>query len=242
MKKICKKPKKINCEGCGVSISMFPFESKRFCSNSCALLSIVPRRKKHERLKISCPVCGIIFSKRKNSKQKLCSRACSFKSSIKIKKCMRCGVEYNGPSFGKGGFCSSQCYSQYRSPIKIAFCLVCGGPFTPLPRRTGKYCSHECASRFKTSVVCTQCGGELVKCYGNMKLCDKCHEEYRYKNYLVRLRRKFANAYGQDKIDTGFEIKRVEALSSFGLATLKGDGKWVKKHRNEVRLAMESSK
>ena len=203
-------------------------------------------RKMIPRIKSICLVCSREFIKKEygaGSDIKFCSKACAGKcrrtgKRFETKKCPNCGNNFEH----RNKFCCEECRVNFLYPINISFCEICGLSFEHKNNKTNRYCSFKCSMDAARSKVCTKCGGELTKCYGGLKLCEKCHDEYKFKNYLTRLKRKFANAYGDEKIELGLEIRKAEAVSDVGLAKIKGDQKWLKNHPNEIKLATENTK
>lgn len=106
-------------------------------------------------LETSCKTCGKIFSSAPSHKRKFCSRVCFAKRNKNLSLNAKCGyckkkfhVKPSKLKYGKGKFCSFECYRKSQINRIELICQECNKPFLVFPSKvkTGrKYCSYKCA-------------------------------------------------------------------------------------------------
>lgn len=152
-----------NCAYCGKGFTVYPYQTNRFCSHSCAQKF---RYKDQKQPEIICQTCGKIFAVKPYRKgvTRFCSVECcnewqktgrvQKRHEREIKTCSQCGNQFEAVQY-LDDICKS-CKGGSKK------CMKCGKVFYGDPGviKKSSYCSRECANTAsnRIEIECDQCG------------------------------------------------------------------------------------
>jgi hypothetical protein len=200
-----------------------------------------------------CPFCnGKFYILYDYGHRKYCSRSCSSKATAAIRtafgrrirlkpiSCQNCQKKFK-PRVKYQKYCSVDCFHEFYRKNKDIKCAYCNIEFKK-KFKIQKYCSHNCANLDSIRDKCFKCGEEIFikakRQYGR-NLCKACFDEWRYEEFLRRIRKKLIKKYGKANYEVAFKIKQADILAKVGENKRKGNKKWLKVNQNAVRMAME---
>lgn len=107
--------------------------------------------------KVSCKTCGKIFYSKVSARRIFCSQICYIKRDNNLPLNAKCGyckkkfhVKPSKFKYGKGKFCSKECYRKSQERQIELICRVCKTAFMAVPsyiKKGRKYCSYKCARK-----------------------------------------------------------------------------------------------